>query len=121
MAVERRTDLDRTRIFPRARAILESGLTSLAGTCIRFCMTNVLTIRLEPELLNKAEAKAARLGLDRAKYIRSLIEGDLARGPGKPSRSFASEDLAGMYEGGGRAATNAATRRRLQKRAKAGA
>ena len=80
-------------------------------------MTKVLTIRLDSELLGKAEARAARLGLDRAKYVRSLIEDDLAGGSRGVVRKFASEDLAGMYEGGGQPATNAATRGRLQARA----
>ncbi len=81
-------------------------------------MTNVLTIRLEPDLLGKAEARAARIGLDRAKYIRSLIQEDLARAGEENLRTFASEDLAGMYEGSGSPATNAAARALLQKRAR---
>ena len=80
-------------------------------------MTKVLTVRLNPELLGKAEARAARLGLDRAKYVRSLIEEDLSNGSPGTSRKFASEDLAGMYEGSGHPATNTTTRRRLQARA----
>jgi len=81
-------------------------------------MTSVLTVRLEPELLGKAEARAARIGLDRAKYIRSLIQDDLARAGEKNVHAFASEDLAGMYEGSGAPATNANARARLQKRAR---
>ena len=66
-------------------------------------MTKVLTIRLTPDLLGKAEARAARMGLDRAKYVRSLIEEDLATGKPHTTRRFASEDLAGMYVGSGQA------------------
>jgi predicted DNA-binding protein len=77
-------------------------------------MTKVLTLRLDPELLGKAEARAARLGLDRAKYVRSLIEEDLAGEPAAALRKFASEDLAGMYEGPGTAATNDSVRKRLR-------
>jgi hypothetical protein len=80
-------------------------------------MTKVLTIRLDPDLLGKAEARAARMGLDRAKYVRSLIEEDLAGAEKTTSRKFASEDLAGIYEGSGKAATNATTRDRLKQRA----
>ncbi len=58
-------------------------------------MTKVLTIRVSPDLLSKAEGRAARLGLDRAKYVRSLIEEDLAREPAKRKHVFASEDLIG--------------------------
>ncbi len=80
-------------------------------------MTKILTIRLGAELLSKAEARAARLGLDRAKYVRSLIEEDLARGIGGSPRGFASEDLAGMYEGSGTPATNSSVRETLRRRA----
>ena len=72
---------------------------------------------MDAELLGKAEARAARLGLDRAKYVRSLIEEDLAEGAAEElPREFASEDLAGMYEGPGRAAINAVVRERLRRR-----
>lgn len=77
-------------------------------------MTKVLTIRLDPDLLGKAEARAARMGLDRAKYVRALIEEDVAGGARISSRKFASEDLAGMYEGCGLAVTNLVVRKRLQ-------
>ena len=43
-------------------------------------MTKVLTVRVPPELLTRMEAKAVSLGLDRAKYVRSLIEEDLVAG-----------------------------------------
>jgi hypothetical protein len=79
-------------------------------------MTRVLTLRIDAELLGKAEARAARLGLDRAKYVRTLIEEDLAGGVAETPRRFASEDLAGMYEGSGRAASNAVVRERLRRR-----
>ena len=81
-------------------------------------MTRVLTIRIPPDLLSKAEAKAARLGLDRAKYVRGLIEDDLAgKGP-KPKHKFASEDLIGCYTSGtpGQSATNARVREVMRQR-----
>ncbi len=81
-------------------------------------MTKILTLRLDPELLSKAEARAARLGLDRAKYVRSLIEEDLATPQAAAQRKFASEDLVGMYEGSGYTADNSSVRGQL--RAKAG-
>jgi len=77
-------------------------------------MTKVLTLRLDPDLLGKAEARAARLGLDRAKYVRSLIEEDLAGASPAAHRKFVSEDLVGMYEGSGTAATNDSVRERLR-------
>lgn len=61
---------------------------------------------MDPALLEKAEARAARLGMDRAKYVRSLIEDDLASKSKKPGSRFASPDLAGIYEGTGTSATN---------------
>lgn len=57
-------------------------------------MTRVLTLRITPELLAKAEARAAQLGLDRGKYVRELIAQDVAQQPGAP-RTFASEDFIG--------------------------
>jgi hypothetical protein len=79
-------------------------------------MTKVLSLRIEPDLLAKAEAKAARLGLDRAKYVRSLIEEDLSAGGKKSGPGFASSDLAGMYEGTGQAATNSECRARMRRK-----
>jgi len=79
-------------------------------------MTKILTLRLDPVLLEKAEARAARLGLDRAKYVRSLIEEDLASGAKNTGSGFASSDLAGMYQGSGQAATNQETRARMSRK-----
>ncbi len=80
-------------------------------------MIKILTLRLESELLSKAEARAMQLGLDRAKYVRSLIEEDVAA-RSRSAHQFASEDLAGMYEGTGFIADNPTVRGQL--RAKAG-
>lgn len=57
-------------------------------------MTQVLTLRIPPELLARAEARAAQLGLDRAKYVRELITQDVAQAKGT-RRTFASEDFIG--------------------------
>jgi hypothetical protein len=83
-------------------------------------MTKVLTLRMDAELLGKAEARAAGLGLDRAKYVRTLIEEDLAGGAGEVPHKFASEDLAGMYEGPGLAACNAVVRERIRRKINGG-
>ncbi len=77
-------------------------------------MTKILTLRMDPALLEKAEAKAARLGLDRAKYVRSLIEEDLASSQTDGPSGFASFDLAGIYDGDGKSATNQETRERMR-------
>ncbi len=79
-------------------------------------MTKILTVRLPSDLHDKAQARANRLGLDRAKYVRSLIEDDLSEGDGANLRSFASEDLVGLYENGNVSATNASVRERLRNR-----
>jgi hypothetical protein len=57
-----------------------------------------------------------RLGLDRAKYVRSLIEDDLSGARGRTPRVFASEDLVGLYQGDTGPATNASARGRLRAR-----
>lgn len=44
----------------------------------------------------KADERAAQLGLDRGKYVRTLIEHDVATGArGRGRRRFASEDFIG--------------------------
>jgi hypothetical protein len=59
-------------------------------------MTNVLTVRVPPELMAKADARAAQLGLDRGKYVRSLLEQDLAESAReRKPRKFASESFIG--------------------------
>ncbi len=71
---------------------------------------------MDAHLLAQAEARAARLGLDRAKYVRSLIEEDLAFSESKSLSGFVSDDLAGIYEGSGKAATNQEARLRLREK-----
>ncbi len=80
-------------------------------------MTKILTVRLSPDLHDKAEARATRLGLDRAKYVRSLIENDILEDDEEAPRSFASEDLVGLYQIAPVAATNASVRERLRSQA----
>ena len=59
-------------------------------------MTQVLTVRVPPDLMAKAEARAAQLGLDRGKYVRSLIEQDVSdSGKTRRTRTFASEGFIG--------------------------
>jgi hypothetical protein len=59
-------------------------------------MTQVLTLRVSPELAAKADERAAELGLDRGKYLRGLIEQDLSASRAKRGkRKFASEDFIG--------------------------
>jgi len=80
-------------------------------------MSKVSTLRIKPELLARAESRAVQLGLDRAGYVRSLIEQDLKAAKCKSERRFASEDLVGKFRLGGRGATNARSREMLRRRA----
>jgi predicted DNA-binding protein len=80
--------------------------------CIRLCVTKILTVRLPVELHQKAEARALRLGLDRAKYVRSLIKGDVSEAARNAQSTFASENLVGLYEVGVGSASNASVRQR---------
>ena len=59
-------------------------------------MTQVLTVRVPPDLMAKADARAADLGLNRGKYVRTLIEQDVAAGRRDGGKMrFASEDFIG--------------------------
>jgi len=81
-------------------------------------MSRILTVRIAPELLAKAEARASQLGLDRARYFRNLIERDVENGATAQRRRFASEDLVGRFRLGGRSATNQRVRETLRRRSK---
>lgn len=59
-------------------------------------MTQVLTVRVPPDLLAKADERAAQLGLDRGKYVRGLIEQDITTGVrDRRRRTFSSESFIG--------------------------
>jgi hypothetical protein len=59
-------------------------------------MTQVLTVRVPPALVAKADRRAAELGLDRGKYVRGLIEQDVTTAARRPAkRTFVSEDFIG--------------------------
>ena len=77
-------------------------------------MTRVLTLRIPPLLLSKAEAKASRLGIDRAKYVRSLIEHDVEKEDKKTKHKFASEDLIGSVPLGTGPYTNQRVRAQMR-------
>jgi hypothetical protein len=79
-------------------------------------MTQVLTVRVPPDLLAKADARATELGLDRGKYVRSLIEQDLADRGGKRKRKFTSEDFIGSVSLGAGPYTNERVRAAIRKR-----
>ena len=79
-------------------------------------MTRVLTVRIAPILLAKAEARANQLGMDRADYVRGLIQRDLAEASRRAPHRFASEDLVAAFWLGGNSATNERVRERLRTR-----
>ncbi len=59
-------------------------------------MTQVLTVRVPPDLLAKADERAAQLGLDRGNYVRGLIEQDITTGVrDRRCRTFSSETFIG--------------------------
>ena len=78
-------------------------------------MSEVLTVRIEPNLLSRAEARAARLGLDRAGYVRNLIQRDLEEEHASSDSRFASEDLVGAFCLGGVSASNTRVRDNLRR------
>ncbi len=75
-------------------------------------------MRIDSKTLAAAEARAARLGLNRSGYVRALIEEDLKDGKQRNRPRFSSEDLVGKYEGIGRAATNVEARTRLRSKSR---
>ena len=59
-------------------------------------MTQILTVRVPPDLIAQADRRAAELGLDRGKYVRSLIEQDVRMNSTRGSkRKFVSENFIG--------------------------
>src|SRR5256885_14123320 len=97
---------------------MNSRFTRRSNGCIHRRMSRVLTVRMAPVLLAKAEARAVRLGLDRAGYVRSLIEHDLATSAAKSRGRFALEDLVGAFRLGGVSATNRRVRESLKVRSR---
>ena len=81
-------------------------------------MTKEITIRIPPRLLARAEAKAALLGLDREKYLLSLVAKDVVEPEPKRKHKFASEHLIGCYTSPvpGESATNARVREVMRQR-----
>lgn len=79
-------------------------------------MTQVLTVRIRPELLAKADARAAQLGLDRGKYVRDLIARDVQEQPAGARRKFASDDFIGSLALGSGPYTNRRVREAVRTR-----
>ena len=80
-------------------------------------MTQVLTVRVPPHLIAKADRRAAELGLDRGKYVRSLIEQDVTTTAKQRSkRKFVSEDFIGSVPLAGGPYTNRRVRAIVRER-----
>jgi len=79
-------------------------------------MTKPFSVRARPSLIAAMDARAARLGQDRSKYVLTLVERDLAT-EGKTRRhKFASFDLIGAFSTGTGPATNENSRRIIARR-----
>jgi len=78
-------------------------------------------MRARPSLLAAIDARAARLGQDRTKYILTLVEHDLIEDKKPRKHKFASHDLIGCISTGIGSGDNATIRKvirqRLQERA----
>ena len=75
-------------------------------------------MRARPSLIAAIDARAARLGQDRTKYILTLVERDLIEDKKPGKHKFASYDLIGAFSTGTGPATNENTRRIIQQRLK---
>lgn len=78
-------------------------------------MTRILTVRVPPQLMAEAERRAAELGLDRGKYVRSLIAQDVSARRGG-TRVFVSEDFIGSAPVGRGPYTNRRVRAIIRER-----
>lgn len=80
-------------------------------------MTQILTVRVSPDLIAKADERAAELGLDRGKYVRGLIEQDLnAARKQRRKHKFASDDFIGSAESSHGPYTNSRVRAVVRKK-----
>jgi hypothetical protein len=79
-------------------------------------MTKPLSIRARPSVIAAIDARAAKLGKDRTKYILSLVRQDLADGQAPRSHRFASEDLVGSMRTGLKTGDNATIRTLARRR-----
>jgi hypothetical protein len=79
-------------------------------------MTKPLSLRVRPSLIAAMDARAAKLGQDRTKYILSLVERDLTDDQASRRRRFASEDLIGSMRTGVKSGDNATVLRLARER-----
>ncbi len=79
-------------------------------------MTKPFSLRARPSEIADIDARAAKLGQNRTKYILSLVRRDLTEDRAPRGHRFASDDLIGSMRTGTRNGNNA-TIRRLARRA----
>ena len=79
-------------------------------------MTRPFSLRARPSVIAAIDARAAKLGQDRTKYLLSLVERDLVQGKSSRKPRFASEDLIGSMRTGIKSGDNATIRRLAQQR-----
>ena len=79
-------------------------------------MTRPFSLRARPSVIAAIDARAAKLGQDRTKYLLSLVERDLVQGKSLRKPRFASEDLIGSIRTGIKSGDNATIRRLAQQR-----
>lgn len=95
-----------------------SACQFLADIVILNCMTRPFSLRARPSLLAAIDARAARLGQDRTKYILSLVEQDLTEDKKPRPHKFASYDLIGSVSTGIGFGDNATIRKIIRQRLK---
>ena len=74
-------------------------------------MTKPFSVRARPSVIADIDARAAKLGQNRTKYILSLVQRDLVDDKKPRGLQFASEDLIGSMRTGLKAGDNATVRR----------
>ena len=79
-------------------------------------MTKPFSVRARPSVIAAIDARAAKLGHDRTKYILSLVQQDLNANQAPRSHRFASEDLIGSLRTGLKTGNNATIRRLARER-----
>jgi hypothetical protein len=79
-------------------------------------MTKPFSLRARPSLIAAIDARAAKLGQDRTKYILSLVERDLGGELPESKHRFASADLIGSLRTGIRSGDNATVRAVIRRR-----
>jgi hypothetical protein len=79
-------------------------------------MTKPFSMRARPSEIAAIDARAAKLGQDRTKYILSLVRRDLIEDKAPRLHRFASEDLLGSMRTGLKTGNNAAVRRLARRR-----